>query len=177
MHTPQESGAWGGCCDLPRRRVLCGASAAAARPAPGTARIRTRRMPESSSSLLSRWHSEQCQGFYGPSLRTASPYAKQTVTREDRCAHGGRANASLSRGSEVNASAQEIMIVPQLNLVYLLVRKAASTSIERALRAVFNANFSSCGGVETPATCGRLVCQRPATIKKMPHLCRRCTTL
>ena len=63
--------------------------------------------------------------------------------------------------------AQDIVVVPRFRLVYVVVRKAASSTIHWVLATLFNASVSRCGDRGVPATCGVSGRRSPA----------RCSTL
>ena len=72
------------------------------------------------------------------------------AVRESRCA-GGRGNSTTPPHA-----AQEVVVVPELKLVWLVNRKAASSTIRAALTRHFDAYWTKCGDVLDVGACGVL---------------------
>ena len=74
-----------------------------------------------------------------------------TRTREDaKCPEGRLAFQRISQ----HPSGQEVVLVPELRIAYVEVRKCGSATIRSALATAFNASFLSCGGRAVPEQCG-----------------------
>jgi hypothetical protein len=85
---------------------------------------------------------------------------------EDVCA-GARANASTPEHAY-----NEIVVVPQLALVYVVVRKSACTTIRLALLKFFNATMYKCEGLNATSACKTMVDNRCSTSCLTPEIIR-----
>ena len=116
----------------------------------------------SASNLVHHWYSRSCRRFFSnrsyadnradvnePLLPTPSDRYKleQTVTAEDLCRAGRQVVHPVH-------AANEVVLLPQLRLGYVEVRKCASETVRRALAEVFNATWYRCGDAAVTSSCG-----------------------
>lgn len=104
----------------------------------------------SDGNLISAWRAPACASFYEGGVPATSPLQqgggdellllpRQTLTREDFC-RGGRGQAMTPPHDT-----QEVVVIKEYRLVYVEVRKAASSTIRGALHAAFGASYIFCG--------------------------------
>jgi len=128
------------------------------------------RVTDQRSGLMRTWSGPGCQAFYRVPAPLTGDHGRltipRTVTSADMCPNG-RDSLRGSVWRETAYRAQDIVVVPQFRLVYLVVRKAASSAIQRVLATLFNASTSRCGDRLVPLECGVSSQRSPA----------RCSTL
>lgn len=103
-------------------------------------------------SLLERWYSPDCmQWFVADKVEPVRGGMWNTVpqrtTREDLCKGGRRDSVDPAH------SANEIVIVHELRMVYVEVRKSASSTIRSALHKYYGAGYGTCGGTKVSNQC------------------------
>lgn len=119
--------------------------------------------------LLEMWQSPLCQEFY-----QRDETRRRTFTREDLCP-SGRYTIFNTCGPSCHPPAQEVTLIPRLNMAYLTVRKAGSTAIHDVLIKAFGINDTMCAGLPVPHGCGFNQCQTKGTLMRSTR-CYRCTT-
>lgn len=121
---------------LPVPRTLLGAELPAATP----------------RSLAERWYSPECMQWFAkdktePARGGTWDTFPQRVTREDLCKGGRRDSVEPAH------SANEVVIVHELKMVYVEVRKSASSTIRKALNNIYGAGYGTCGGTLVSEQC------------------------
>lgn len=103
-------------------------------------------------SLLERWYSPDCMQWFvldkvEPVRGGAWDTVAQRITREDLCKGGRRDSVDPAH------SANEIVVVHELRMVYVEVRKSASSTIRSALHKYYRAGYDTCGGTTVSDQC------------------------
>ena len=96
------------------------------------------------------------------------------VAREDQC-NGGRVGAMQPPKMRAHIG-NEIVIVPQLNVAYVEVRKCGSDAVRSALLAGWGVSFRRCGDKPVPAHCARPLNPSSCTRRDPPRCTSRCLT-